>query len=68
MTVSELKRLHDYGVPLDQYADATYARLRAGELEIGHGFSDKARLASRQELNDLFGKMNGLDHVATGTK
>ena len=52
------KGLHDAGTPLDVYADDTFARLVAGELEIGFGFSEKARKASREELDQMFTTMN----------
>eukprot|EP00048_Salpingoeca_helianthica_P010172 m.145660 g.145660 ORF g.145660 m.145660 type:complete len:256 (-) comp15026_c0_seq2:185-952(-) len=62
------KGLHDYGVPLEVYADATFARLLAGEVEIGHSFSDQVRQASRAELNEFFGKLNGPALHATAGK
>jgi hypothetical protein len=39
--------LHRNGVPLDVFADAVWARDLAGELEIGHPFSEIGRLARR---------------------
>jgi uncharacterized oxidoreductase len=52
------KGLHDYGVPLDEFADHVMARIAKGELEFGFQFSEKARLASRQELGEIFANMN----------
>ncbi|EYF05702.1 SDR family oxidoreductase [Chondromyces apiculatus] len=48
------KGLHTFGEPLDTYADAVMKRLDEGELEIGYGFAEKARKASREELDQLF--------------
>jgi len=50
--------LHTFGVNLDEFADAVFPRLRAGDLEIGYGFAEQARRASREELDDIFRKMN----------
>lgn len=52
------KGLHDDGVPLEEYADATFARLLAGEEEIGFGFSEFNRRASREELDQIFSRIN----------
>lgn len=50
--------LHTFGVPLDEFADAAFARLRAGELEIAYGFAESASRASREELDAMFERMN----------
>ena len=50
--------LHTFGADLDEFADAAFARLRAGELEIGYGFAEQARRASRDELDAIFQRMN----------
>ena len=50
--------LHTFGVDVNEFADAVMKRYEAGELEIGYGFSEKARLASREELNQIFNQMN----------
>jgi len=50
--------LHSRGTPLHEFVDAAYAHLRAGELEFGYGFSEKARTASREELAETFRRMN----------
>jgi uncharacterized oxidoreductase len=47
------KGLHDEGVPLDEFADAMLEGLKRGETEIGYGFSEKARNASRAELDAI---------------
>jgi uncharacterized oxidoreductase len=50
--------LHTRGAPLEEFADVVYSKLKRGDLEIGHGFSDQARLASRQQLDEMFDRMN----------
>src|SRR4051794_20161731 len=50
--------LHTFGVNLDEFADAVFPRLRAGDLEIGYGFAEQAQKASRQELDEMFRRMN----------
>lgn len=52
------KGLHEDGAPLEEYADATFARLLAGEEEIGYGFSEFNRKASREQLNQIFTRLN----------
>ncbi len=52
------KGLHDDGAPLEEFADATFARLLAGEEEIGFGFSEQSRRASREQLDELFSRLN----------
>jgi uncharacterized oxidoreductase len=46
--------VHNSGVPVDEFADSVMARVAAGELEVGYGFSETARHASREQLDDLF--------------
>ncbi|MDF7810845.1 SDR family NAD(P)-dependent oxidoreductase [Hymenobacter sp. YC55] len=50
--------LHTFGVPVDEFADSVMARLAAGEIEVGFGTSERNRLASRTELDDIFQQMN----------
>jgi uncharacterized oxidoreductase len=50
--------LHTFGVKLDEFVDAVMPRLAAGELEMGYGFGEQARGASRQELDEIFARMN----------
>ena len=52
------KGLHDFGVPLDEFGDHAVRMIEKGELEFGYQFSEKARLASREELDQLFKQMN----------
>ena len=50
--------LHNDGTPLDVFADHAVAQIAKGELEFGFGFSEKGRLASREEINGLFSMLN----------
>jgi len=50
--------LHTFGVNVDEFADATFARLAGEDLEIGYGFAESARTASRAELDQLFVRIN----------
>ncbi len=52
------KGLHNEGTSLDVFADHTVKHLEAGDLEFGFGFSEKGRLASREQLNEMFLGMN----------
>ncbi|MFN2597763.1 MAG: SDR family oxidoreductase [Pyrinomonadaceae bacterium] len=50
--------LHTFGVPLDEFADSVFGRLREGDSEIAYGFADEASRASRSELDAIFERMN----------
>ena len=50
--------LHTFGIAVDEFADAVMARLAAGDLEITYGFAEQASRASRQELDEIFARMN----------
>jgi uncharacterized oxidoreductase len=50
--------LHTFGVPLDEFADAVFARLGAGDREIAYGFAAQSSRASRAELDAMFDRMN----------
>jgi uncharacterized oxidoreductase len=50
--------LHASGVPLDEYSDALFQSLGRGDLEIGYGFSEKVRLASRAEIDEILKGMS----------
>jgi len=52
------KGLHDFGVPLDEYADFAFAKLREGDPEFGYGTAEQARRAGRAELDAVFSAMN----------
>jgi uncharacterized oxidoreductase len=50
--------LHTFGVSVDEFADAAFAKLAGEDLEIGYGFGESARTASRAELDQLFVRIN----------
>ena len=50
--------LHDWGVPVDEYCDFVFKKILEGNQEFGYQFSEKARLASRQELDGMFAFLN----------
>jgi uncharacterized oxidoreductase len=50
--------LHTFGVPLDEFADAAFAQLRAGKTEATYGFSDETSRASGEERDAIFERMN----------
>jgi uncharacterized oxidoreductase len=51
--------LHTWGVPLDEFADAAFAKLETDDdREIAYQFSAQASRASRQELDEMFVRMN----------
>ncbi|MDB5241327.1 MAG: short-chain dehydrogenase [Spirosoma sp.] len=50
--------LHTFGVPVGDFADAMMKGLEAGALEIGYGTSETNRTASRQEIDEIFRRMN----------
>jgi len=50
--------LHTFGVPVGDFADAMMSGLDAGAQEIGYGTSEKNRMASRQEIDEIFRQMN----------
>ena len=52
------KGLHDTGTPLNEYIDSVMAQLATDSVEFGFGFSEKARAASRAELDGIFANMN----------
>ena len=47
------KGVHAQATPLPEFADAVFAALEKGETEIGYGFSEKARTATRAELDAI---------------
>ena len=50
---------HDFGEPLKEYCEATFARLVKGEKEVGYNMSDAARMfKSREEWDKGFTAMN----------
>ena len=51
--------LHDFGTPLNEFADDVFSKLKKGENEIAYGFAEKSRNSSREELEVVFKRMNG---------
>lgn len=46
--------IHPSGVLVDDFANSVMARVAAGEVEVGYGFSETARRASREQIDDRF--------------
>lgn len=44
--------LHTFGVPVDQFADAVFAGLENGDIEIGYAGSEKTIRSSRDEIDE----------------
>lgn len=52
------KGLHAAATPLKEFADAVVDQLKKGNVEIAYGFAANASRASREELNEMFKRMN----------
>jgi uncharacterized oxidoreductase len=50
--------LHTFGVNVDEFADAVFGRLGGPEVEMGYGFAEGARNASRAEIDQIFERIN----------
>lgn len=50
--------LHTFGVPPDEFLDAVVPRIEAGEHEVAYGFAQQSSHASREELDQIFERMN----------
>jgi len=50
--------LHTFGVDVNEFADAVMGRVAAGEQEVGYGFAEQSRHASREQLDATFERMN----------
>jgi uncharacterized oxidoreductase len=50
--------LHKFGVNVEEFADAVFKGLGAGESEIAYGTGEGASQASRKQLDNIFQKMN----------
>lgn len=51
--------LHDFGAPLDDFADDVTRRMLAGELEVAYGFAEDRAKAAREAFDDAFARING---------
>jgi len=49
--------LHTFGLPVDEFADAVFAGLEKGDLEIGYAGSEKTVRASRDEIDEVTKRM-----------
>jgi uncharacterized oxidoreductase len=55
--------LHAFGAPVDQFADAVFTRLATDDdAEIAYGFADNDSRASREELEQIFARLNAQQH------
>lgn len=52
------KGLHDSGTPLKEFGDAVFEGLKQGNEEITYGYTSHSSRASREELDELFKRMN----------
>jgi uncharacterized oxidoreductase len=52
------KGLHDFGEPVETYADDVFVNLEAGKLEFGYKFSETARTADPATRHTIFARMN----------
>ena len=50
--------LHTFGVNVDEFADAIFGRLRGEEVEMGYGFAEGVRNASRAQVDQIFDHIN----------
>ena len=50
--------LHTHGTPLPEYINSIIEQLKAGSLETTYGFSAQSSRASREQLDELFKRMN----------
>jgi uncharacterized oxidoreductase len=50
--------LHTFGADVNEFADAMFKGIENGEQEIGFGFAEQSRNASRAELDEIFKSMN----------
>ncbi len=50
--------LHTNGTPLPEYIQSVVEQLKAGSLETSYGFSANSSRASREQLDELFKRMN----------
>jgi uncharacterized oxidoreductase len=50
--------IHTMGVPVNEFADSVMKRISEGESEVGFGRSEKARNASRPEIDEMVKMMN----------
>lgn len=54
--------LHTFGVNVDEFADAVFAQLEKGEIEIAYGTAQLSRTASPEQGEQIFERMNSSMH------
>ena len=52
------KGLNDFGLPLDEFADHVFERLKGGDQSIGYGFAEQAMRATPEQFKAIFDRMN----------
>lgn len=50
--------LHTFGVPLNEFADAVFEKLKTDEIEFGYGTSEASRKATPEEREQIFNRIN----------
>lgn len=56
------KGKHNFGAPLNEYCDATFAKLQEGALETTFGFSEKSSQAGPEQREQLMKMLNQVAH------
>ena len=54
--------LHTFGVHVDEFADAVFVELEKGENEIAYGTAQLSRIASPEQRDQIFERMNSTMH------
>ncbi|GAX82538.1 hypothetical protein CEUSTIGMA_g9965.t1 [Chlamydomonas eustigma] len=54
--------LHTFGANVDEFTDSVFARMVAGEVEVGFGTSEKSRKFNYEEREAAFKHMNSASH------
>jgi uncharacterized oxidoreductase len=54
--------LHTFGVNVDEFADAIFKELEEGKTEIAYGTAEMSRASSREQLDQIFERMNSAFH------
>lgn len=50
--------LHTFGVNVDEFADAAMKQISDGSQEVSYGFAKESSRASREQLDEIFRRMN----------
>jgi uncharacterized oxidoreductase len=54
--------LHTFGVNVGEFADAVFRELEEGKTEIAYGTAEMSRASSREQLDQIFERMNSAFH------